>query len=86
MNRLNFIPTSELQSKFDSEEVAILPSGSRIVRKETRKGRIFQLWLNSAEYTRLKENTQNYHIHFYGGNYVYVGPYAYLSEIIDFIL
>ena len=70
----------------DSEEVATLPSGSRIVRKETRNGRIFQLWLNDEEYKRLQQNVKTPCIHFYGGNYVYVGPYASLSEHLDFIL
>lgn len=55
----------------------ILPTGSTIQTKETRHGRIYQLFLNKEEYQAFKEeHKDNYHIHFYGGNYIYIGPNA----------
>lgn len=66
--------------KNDNEQFAILPSGSRVVRKSTSRGTIFQLFLNDEEYSSIKEsgvaNPSNVCLmaHFYGGNYIYLQP------------
>lgn len=88
MNRLKFKKSPYCNGQMlDSEDVAILPSGSEIYRRETKHGRIFQLFLNKLEYIQLKiEHGGNYHIHFYSGYYVYLSPYQKLTPLLSSLL
>lgn len=70
----------------DSKEEAILPSGSTITRVNTRKARIFQLWLNREEYVSLQRYAAYHGImgfEFYGQNYVYAGPNVSMTKHIN---
>jgi len=64
----------------DKRDSAILLSGSIIYRTTTNKGTGFQLFLNKDEYNKIKQSNLNglCHVHFYGGNYIWLPEQSYL--------
>lgn len=76
-NYLHFEEESSSKRKIDdNSQIAITESGSRIIRAETSKGRIFQLFLNKEEYLKVKNSDIEgiWRAHFYGGNSIYLPP------------
>ncbi len=79
-NYLNFQPTTDIIIPFiGSEDVAITNTGSKVYRVETRKGRIFQLWLSKEEYNKIRNSNIKRGVELYGGNYIYLSPYSDIS-------
>jgi len=78
---LDFQPDDlDVRRTTDSRDKAILLSDSIIYRRTTNKGTGFKLFLNKAEYNKIKQSNLNglCHVHFYGGNYIWLPEQSHL--------
>jgi len=86
IDNFNHTHSSRLRTN-DSEYRTMLPSGSTIFRKIGKGKTIHQLFLNEKEYETIKlKYGDNRHVHFYGGNYIYLNEYLYVRPFIKTLL